>query len=79
LAYKQVVSFENLLTIPATNLLRNIPMPNFTEIGAVVWISIQDTHIHTLIDFYILDKFKGRFLSFLGLREEILEKYSRNI
>jgi hypothetical protein len=28
-------------------------MPNFIEIGPVVWISIADTHTH--IDFYILD------------------------
>ncbi len=45
--------------IPATNLspLRSIPMPNFIEIGPVVWISIQDTHTHThtLINFYMFD------------------------
>jgi hypothetical protein len=29
-------------------------MPNFIEIGPVVWISIADTH-GTHIDFYILD------------------------
>ncbi len=29
-------------------------MPNFIEIGPVVWISIADTH-RTHIDFYILD------------------------
>jgi hypothetical protein len=29
-------------------------MPNFIEIGLVVWISIADTH-GTHIDFYILD------------------------
>jgi hypothetical protein len=31
-------------------------MPNFIEIGPVVWISIADIHDHTHIDFYILDK-----------------------
>jgi hypothetical protein len=34
-------------------------MPNFIEIGLVVWISIPDTHTHTHththINFYILD------------------------
>ncbi len=34
--------------------LRSILMPNFIEIGPVVWISIADTH-GTHIDFYILD------------------------
>jgi hypothetical protein len=27
--------------------LRSIPMPNFIEIGLVVWISMPDTHTHT--------------------------------
>jgi hypothetical protein len=35
--------------------LRSILMPNFIEIGPVVWISIADTH-GTHIDFYILDR-----------------------
>jgi hypothetical protein len=27
--------------------LRSIPMPNFTEIGSVVWIFIADINAHT--------------------------------
>jgi hypothetical protein len=43
--------------IPATNLppLRSILMPNFIEIGPVVWISIADTHGTRIDKFYILD------------------------
>ena len=47
--------------IPAANLppieeYTHVLMPNFIEIGPVVWISIADTH-STHIDFYILDYF----------------------
>ncbi len=34
-------------------------MPNFNEIGPVVWISIADTH-STHIDFYILEGQSGK-------------------
>jgi hypothetical protein len=36
-------------TFPA---LRSISKPNFIKIGAVVWISIADTHTHTLTFIY---------------------------
>ena len=49
-------------------------MPNFIEIGPVVWISIADTH-GTHIDFYILEYiYKCSGISGNGQRNYALSK-----